>query len=75
MQNDAKPLEMTETQAHGFSSESYQRHLSNEYQHDTVKIFFKNICILVLWTKAASAMEKAKETGMLFRERHCNNSK
>ena len=28
--------------------------LSNEYQHDKV---FKNVCILVLWKKVASALE------------------
>ena len=29
-----KPWEMTETLAHGYSSESTQQELSNEYQHD-----------------------------------------
>ena len=48
---------MTETLAHGYSSESAQRELSNEYQHDRVKMDFKNICILVLWMKVASALE------------------
>ena len=43
---------MTETLAHGYSSES-----SNEYQHDRVKMFFKSNCILVLWMKVASALE------------------
>ena len=31
-----KPLKMTETLANGYSSESTQRELSNEYQHDRV---------------------------------------
>ena len=31
--------------------------LSNEYQHDRVKMVFKNLFILVLWTKVASALE------------------
>ena len=48
---------MTETLANGYSSESTQRGLSNEYQHDRVKMVFKNICILVLWAKVASALE------------------
>ena len=48
---------MTETLAHGYSSESAQRVLSNEYQHDRVKMFFKNVCIHMLWTKVASALE------------------
>ena len=30
------PLKMTETMAHGYSSESTQRELSNEYEHDRV---------------------------------------
>ena len=45
------------TLAHGYSSESTQWELSNEYQDDRVSMFFKKICILVLWTKAASALE------------------
>ena len=52
-----KNLKMTETLAHGYSSESTQRELSNEYQHGRVWMFFKNLCILVLWTKVASALE------------------
>ena len=49
---------MTETLAHGYSSEKTQRELSNEYQHDdTVKMFFKNLRVLVLLTKVASALE------------------
>ena len=31
---------MTETLAHGYSSESTQRELSNEYQHDRVRWVF-----------------------------------
>ena len=48
---------MTETLAHWYSSASSQRELSNEYQHDRVWMAFKNICILVLLTKVASALE------------------
>ena len=48
---------MIETLAHGYSFESTQRELSNEYQHDSVKMVFKNLCILVLWTKKASAFK------------------
>ena len=40
IQNDAKKLKMTETLAHGYSSESTQRD-SSEYQHDRVKMVFK----------------------------------
>ena len=32
---------MTETLAHGYSSESTQPELSNEYQHDRVKMVFQ----------------------------------
>ena len=34
--NDVKNLKITETLWQGYSSESTQRELSNEYQHDTV---------------------------------------
>ena len=44
----------------GYSSDSVQRELSNEYQHDRVWMVFKNLCILVLWTKIASALEGLK---------------
>ena len=33
------------------------KELSNEYQHDRVYMIFKYLCILVLWTKVASALE------------------
>ena len=48
---------MTETLPHGYPSESTQGELSNEYQHDMFKIFFTNLCVLVLWTKVASALD------------------
>ena len=48
---------MTETLANGYSSEGTQRELSNEYQHDRIKMVFENICVLVFWTKVASALE------------------
>ena len=53
-------LKMTETLAYGYSSESTQYDLSNEYQHNRVKMVFKNLCILVLWMKVASALEGLK---------------
>ena len=40
------------------SSESTQREPSFEYQHDRVSMVFKNLSILVLWTKMASALEE-----------------
>ena len=51
---------MTETLAYGYSSESTQRELSNEYQYDRVWMVFKNLCILVLWMKVALAIEGLK---------------
>ena len=52
---------MTETLANGYSSERSQQELSNEYQHDRVLMVFKNLCVLVLWMKVASALK-----GLLF---------
>ena len=48
---------MIETLANGYSSESTQGELSNEYQHDRVYMFFKSLCIRVLWMKITSALE------------------
>ena len=53
---------MTETLANWFSFESTQQELSNEYQHGKVYMVFKNLCILVLWTKVASALKRLKCT-------------
>ena len=44
-------------QRYGYSSESTHGELSNECQHDRVLMVFKNLCILVLWTKVASSLE------------------
>ena len=48
---------MTETMAYGYSSESTQRELSREYQHDRVHMVFKILCCFVLKMKVASALE------------------
>ena len=37
--------------------ESAPRELSNEYQRDRVLLVSKELCVLVLWTKVASALE------------------
>ena len=50
-------LKVTETLTHGYSSESTQQELSNEYLHDRVSMVFKDIGVLVLWIKVASALE------------------
>ena len=57
---------MTETLAHWYSSESTQRELSNYYQHDRVKIVFKNLCVFVIWIKVASAIE-----GLIKNDQKC----
>ena len=57
---------MTETLANGYSYESTQRELSNEYQHDGVSMVFENICVLVLWMKVASALEGLTTDGVLL---------
>ena len=48
---------MIEILAYGYSSESTQRELSNEYQPDRGLMVFKLFCALVLWVKVASALE------------------
>ena len=48
---------MTETLAHGHSSESIQREISNEYQNDRVRLVFNDLCLLVFWMKEALALE------------------
>ena len=52
-----KSGKMTEKLAYGYSSERAQGELSNEYQHDRVWVVSKSLCIIVLWTKVASALE------------------
>ena len=53
-----KTWKMTETLAYGYSSESTLRELFNGYQHDRVKMVFRNLCVLVLWKKVAIALER-----------------
>ena len=62
---------MIETLANGYSSESSQRELSNEYQHDRVLMIFKKICILMLRTKEASALERLKVVNMSGSNFYC----
>ena len=57
---------MVENLAIGFSSESTQVELSNEYQYDRVRMVFKNLCVLVLWTKVALALEGLKGNTGIF---------
>ena len=49
---------MTDTLAYGYSSESAEWELSNEYQHGgRVNIVFKNLRVFLLWAKLASVLE------------------
>ena len=48
---------MTKTLANGYSSESTQWELSNEYQHDRVWMVIKNLGVIVHQTKVAPALE------------------
>ena len=52
-----KTCSMIETLAHDYSFEITQRELSNEYHYGRVFMVFKNLCLLVLWTKVALAFE------------------
>ena len=55
-----KTLRITVTLANGYSFESTQRELSNEYQHDRVWMVFKDFYVFVLRTKVASAWGGSK---------------
>ena len=55
-----KIRKMTQTLANGYSYESAQRELSNEYQHDRVQMVIKNLCVIVLGMKVALALEGLK---------------
>ena len=57
---------MTVTLAHGFSSESIQRVLSNGYLHARVSMGLRNICFTVLWMKVASALEGLRRISKLI---------
>ena len=56
LKNDGCRNVLDETLAYGYSSESNQRELSNEYQHAWLTMVL-NIFDLVLWTTVASALE------------------
>ena len=46
--------------ARGYSCESTRREYSNEYHNGRVYIFFKTICVFVLWVKVALELEWLK---------------
>ena len=51
---------MTETLANGYSYDSTQRGLSNEYQHDMVKIIAKYFYDIVQRTKSRLSITRVK---------------
>ena len=71
MQNDAEIWKITETLANGYSYESTQQELSNDYQHDRVQMFFRNLCILLLWTKVSSALKGLRVCMEMSKEPFC----
>ena len=52
---------MAETLALGYTYESTQRELSNEYHHGRVWMVFKNLSILVIWTKVNSVLKGLRQ--------------
>ena len=54
---------MTETLGHGYSSESTLRDLDYPVNVNKIgfKMLFKNLCVLVLWMKVASAFKGFKD--------------
>ena len=60
-----KNLKITETLANGYSYESTQREHSNEYQHDRVRMVFRDIFVFVLWRKVGAALEGFKNNALI----------
>ena len=52
-----KNFKMTETVAYGYSTESTQWELSNDYQYYRMEMAFIICCNLVLWTKIVLALK------------------
>ena len=52
-----KSWKIIETLANGYSYDSARQELSNEYQHDRVKMIFTIFAIFVHWRKVTSASE------------------
>ena len=80
LQNYAKiHFKMSETLSHRYASDRTQWELTNEYQHGRDWIVFKNICVVLLWVKVASALDglkkdqTQKQTYMNFLSPHCSS--
>ena len=54
-----KKWKITETLAHGYSSESTQWELSDKNQDDRVYMDYKNLCILVLFDESSLSIGTA----------------
>ena len=55
---------MAETLANGYSSDSTQRELLNEYLNDRVMMIFIIFCSFVHQTKVISALERLRKESM-----------
>ena len=55
-----KSLKMTETLAHGYSSQSTWHELSNEYPHDSVSMVFKNLFRLCALDKSSLSIRRVE---------------
>ena len=51
-----------------YSSDSTQQEVSNEYQHDRVKMIFIIFCFLVHWTKVTSAAKELSHACLIHIE-------
>ena len=56
-------LKMAETLTYGYSSESSQRGLSYEYQHDRVQMVLNIFLPSYVWSKVALALKGLSEGG------------
>ena len=63
-----KSSKMIETLANGYSYDSARQELSNEYQHDRVKMIFTIFCFFVHWTEVTSASERLR----MPHDHHCS---
>ena len=61
MQNYEKSWKMTETMAYGYSSESTQQELSNEYQHNKGLNGFQNFLLFSPMDESSLSMERVKD--------------
>ena len=53
--------------AHGYSSDSSQQKLTNEYQHDRVKMIYIILCFFVYWMKVTPAAEGLNNIHIMYK--------